>query len=326
MKSKLLLTLPLIVLTSCGGASSSHQTGLSSSSSSASSEPKTLKIAVPAGAPAISLYKYVADETNVEVNANPANVVSYLSASSGKDVVIVPTNAGMNAIVKKSAPYKIAATVTFGNFYLAATGNDADATLDDDDYVVAFQQNNVPDKIFKYCYPTLSNVHYVDAASDAAKCIISGKNESDNNANVDYVLIAEPALANALSKNANASEYANLQEVYASKSGNKEIAQASIFISNNLDAESGKAFLAKVKSDVESFLDDPTVLEASLGNMDQTKVQSKFSAPIAMIKKMTSQNNRMGLGFKYAKDNKEAIANFCSLFGINDIDETVYYQ
>ena len=142
-----------------------------------------LKIACPSGAPAVALYKHLKEpEAKLEINASATNVVAYLAPNSSKDIVIAPTNAGITAINKKNAPFKLAATITFGNFYLAATGNDANGKLDPDDYVVAFQQNNVPDKIFRYVYSDVAftNLHYVDQASDAAACLISGINIADS--------------------------------------------------------------------------------------------------------------------------------------------------
>ena len=315
--------------TSASSVSSSEAP--SSTSSASSSEASTpyqldLNVAAPSGAPAVSLYRHIADE-KVEINADPANVVAYLSASSGKDIVICPTNAGVSAITKKSAPYKLAATITFGNFYLAGTGNDENKTLDKDDYVVLFQQNNVPDKLFQYVYGDLglSNVHYVNAATDAQQTLISKKNLSDDNADVDYVLIAEPAFTGAKSKNADAYEYASIQEEFAKKSNGQQITQASIFVSNSTEKAKADAFLSSINADVTAFLANPSVLDEATAGLDDTFVQSKIGVPAAMLKKMASANNRMGLGYKEAKGNKDAVTTFCSLFGLT-LNEEVYYQ
>ena len=264
-----------------------------------------LAIACPAGAPAVAFYRYLQGEKtgkgDLEINADPANVVAYLAENSNKDIVVAPTNAGLTAILKKSAPYKIAATLTFGNFFVASTGKDDNQTMDNDDYVVAFQQNNIPDKLFKYCYPELTNVHYVTAASDAAKCLITGKNETDDNAEVKYVLMAEPALTNALSKNSQAYEYASIQEEFAKKSGGAPISQASIFVSNSADQTKVKNVLSQVRSDVEAFLADPNVIDSYVEGLAAEEIQAKYSAPLAALKAMTTRGNRMGLGFRYAK-------------------------
>ena len=310
--------LSALILASCG----------SNAAPTPSSYDLDVKIASPAGAPSVALFRHVLNE-KCEINADPANVVAYFSENSGKDVSIAPTNAGLNAITKKAAPYKIAATLTFGNFFLAGSGNDENKMLDKDDYVVLFQQNNVPDKLFQYVYGDmgLTNVHYVNAASDAASCLISGKNMADNNASVDYVLMAEPALHNALGKNEKAYQYSSIQEEFSRKSGGKEITQASVFVSSSLSKDKADPFLSSLEQDVKAFLASPSILDDYFkSESDKTLAQSKFSAPVALVETMAKENNRMGLGYKKANENKEAIKEFAKLFGINEIDEEVYYK
>ena len=41
---------------------------------------------------------------------------------------------------------------TFGNLYIVATGNDEDNTLSNDDYIVSYGENLVPDLAFKAVY------------------------------------------------------------------------------------------------------------------------------------------------------------------------------
>lgn len=313
MKHKYLALLSAALFASCGNNATPYSLDLVA--------------ATPAGAPAVAFYKHLGSD-KLEVNADPANVVAYMTDGSKKDVLVLPTNAGLAAITKKSAPYQIAATLTFGNFYLASTGKDDNDAFDQDDYVVVFQQKNVPDKIFQYVYgdKNLTNVHYVTAASDAARCLITSKNESDNNAEVKYVLMAEPALSTALGKNKAAKEYANIQTEFAKKSGGKEITQASIFVHKEADKTKVNAFLKSTKEDVEAFLKTPTVLDEALKGIDADVVSSKLGASAETLKTMASNNNRMGLGFKNAYQNKEAIENFVSLFGIKDLNEEVYYK
>lgn len=347
MKKAFLLTLPVAaLLAACGPSGSSSSEPIESSSEETSIEESVessteetseslppvysdLRIACPAGAPAIALYDHIVEMgENIEINADPSNVIAYLSANSPKDIVIAPTNAGLSAIKNKNAPFKIAATLTFGNFFLASTGNDENGTLDEGDYVVAFQQNQVPDKIFKYCYDSLTNVHYVTAASDAAQALLSGKNISDDNASVDYVLMAEPALSNAIAtgKNPKAVEYANLQTVFSEKSGGMEIAQASLFVNDDSDPEAVKPFLDIIKDDVASVFLDPKVLDESLEGLTPEEIKARFNAPLATVKTMFDNNNRLGLGYKNAYLNRKAIENFVSLFNITGLHEEVYYK
>ena len=132
-----------------------------------------LNVAVPAGAPAVPFYKNLTD-SHLEV-AGADTVVAYLTSSSSKDVVIAPTNAGINAI-KQGANFKLAATVTFGNFFLVSTGNDNDGILNKGDKVLAFQEKGVPGKIFNYVYGDKElDVKFVTDAAAAKTEILTEK-------------------------------------------------------------------------------------------------------------------------------------------------------
>ena len=44
-----------------------------------------------------------------------------------------------------------------------------------------------------------------------------------------------------------------------------------------------------------------------------------------MAKNVLSDNNKLGLGYISAKENKLAIDNFVNLFGVEDTNEEIYY-
>lgn len=305
---------------------------ISGCSFSINSNGDKLNIAAPKGAPAVALYKHVLEE-NVEVIADASVVLGYLSANSNKDVVIAPTNAGVKAIVEQQAPFKLAATVTFGNFFVCATGNDEDGIMNGDDYVVVFQQNNVPDKVFQYTYSDLelSNIHYVKDATVAGPCLLTGKDATNDNATVDYVLLAQPAvntvIANAAAKGWTRTVYSDVQKDFKEKSGNKEITQASIFIKNSVSKAKANKFLEGIKEDVEEFLADPTTIDSYFESTSEEIISSKFSADLTTLKLLTSNGkNGMGIGFKYALANKAAIDNFLGLFNIGETSEEIYHK
>ena len=109
-----------------------------------------IKVATPSGAPALAFYNHLNETAQLEIAA--ANtVLSYLSNSSDKDVVIAPTNSGLDAM-KNGANFKLAATITFGNFFVVSTGNDNNNVMDKGDKVLAFQQKGVAGKLFNYLY------------------------------------------------------------------------------------------------------------------------------------------------------------------------------
>lgn len=143
---KKIILLPLMSLLLLNGCNSSSQ---------GSDDYKLdLKIATPAGSPATAFYKHLGESDYLEVNGDATNVLAYFTSTDStqrKDVIVAPTNAGI-ASINAGADFKIAATVTFGNFFLLSTGKDTNETLDKGDKVIAFQQNGVAGKLFNFVY------------------------------------------------------------------------------------------------------------------------------------------------------------------------------
>ena len=315
MKKVLLLLIPALLLTGCNNNKSKYELNLS--------------VVTPSGAPSVCFYKYVADESKVEVRSpeEASGIAAYMQ-SGAKDIIVLPTNAGILQI-KNGAAYKIAANITFGNLFIAATGHDDNGVMDGDDYVVLIQQNNVPDKLFQYCYGdlNLTNTHYLTQASNVKNVVATGKNPEDGNADVDYVLVAEPAFAAGKSQNANATQYASLQEVYKQKSGGKEITQASVFIKNSVDRAEADKFLEALEKDINEFVANPSVIDEYVKDFDDVQFAAKFGVGKAqLLKTLTTNGNRMGVGFKKAKDNKANIDEFLTMWPvIGETSEEIYY-
>ena len=321
MKKALLILIPALLLVGCGEQNKKDTT----------EEYKlNLSVAAPSGAPSVCLYKYLADESKVEIRSpEEASGIAAYMATGAKDIIILPTNAGVQQIMKNNANYKIAANITFGNLFVAATGHDDDGVMNGDDYVVLIQQNNVPDKLFQYCYGdlNLTNTHYLTQASNVKNVVATGKNPEDENADVDYVLVAEPAFAAGKAQNANATQYASIQEVYKTKSGNKEITQASVFVSNNANVEEVNKFLVVLEKDINDFVANPSVIDSYVTGFDQVQFAAKFGVGNAqLLKTLTTNGNRMGVGFKKASENKANIDQFLTMWpAIGATSEEIYF-
>ena len=201
--------------------------------------------------------------------------------------------------------------------------------MDANDTILLFQKNNVPDKIFHFIYGDTLNsaLHYVNAVSDAASAIIGGKfSDPDLGENLvpNYVMIAEPALTNVVSKKGDAiSVYANIQEEYKKKSNNAELFQASVFTKNNLEYEKVKLFLRDLEQDINDAIENPSKMSEGMSKAEDAN--TLYGVAPAMAENVLRKNNGMGLGFKLAKDNKEAINTFLGIFGIKNVDEKIYY-
>ena len=138
-----------------------------------------LKFLVPTGAPAVAMAAFATLE-GFETVTEPSAIVPRM-ANKSADVVVLPTNVGVTALVAKNVEYKLLGTITFGNLFIASTGNDDDGVMDEDDYIVSFQKGAVPDKIFHYIFGEKYDnaLHYVASAQEAAGCLKTGKNLTD---------------------------------------------------------------------------------------------------------------------------------------------------
>ena len=74
-----------------------------------------IQIISPTGAPSIAFYEQAGNK-NFQTNGTPSNIVSMMTSSSDKDIVVIDTVSGIKAI-NAGANFKIAATITFGNFF-----------------------------------------------------------------------------------------------------------------------------------------------------------------------------------------------------------------
>ena len=132
-----------------------------------------VKIVAPTGAPAVSLYHFVDDlNGNLTTSSNPDAAIIPMFQNNNYDVIVAPTDRGLNQIINLGAHYRIAATITFGNFYIVSMGTDTDNTLNKGDKVIIFQENGIPGKTFKYLYGDLGLTTTDVAAASDTKLIL----------------------------------------------------------------------------------------------------------------------------------------------------------
>ncbi len=310
MNKKLVLTLlPLVALSACNKSAYKLE----------------LQVATPSGSPAVAFIKYLGDTDHLEVNSSADNVLAYFASTDAgqkKDVIVAPTNGGI-AKIKAGADFQIAATITFGNFFLLSTGRDADASLSEGDKVLAFQQNGVAGKLFNYVYGDKSlDVTYLDNAA-----AVKNKVLTDKNLDFDYFLLAQPVVTAVLSQKSEFNVYANVQNDYKEKTGGKEITQASIFIRKGTDQKVAEKFLNEVNKDILELLDNPEEFITTYAKDIEDEIfTAKMTGTKQLITNLTKNNNQLGLGFKYAYENKEAIDAFIGSLGMPATNEEIYFR
>ena len=306
MKKLILLTLPILLLGACAPKTT-----------------KEIKVLCPAGAPAFAFYNHAKD-ANFETSDVPSNIAAMMTKASDKTIIVLPIDTGIKAI-NNGAPYKLAANITFGNFFICATGHDDNGQMDPGDKIVLFGQGTTPDLLFHYLYEDKYNegIEYVTAAKDAAACLQKSKNMTTGS-DIDYVFLAQPAVFASLKANTNASVYANVQEAYKEKSGGKQLIQASVFIKNTLDKTVANEFLDTLKSDVEAVLETPELLTQKIEDNEENQTLFGAKAQVAMA--VTKNGNGLGLGYKNALENKDNIDSYLSLFSLEKTNEKIYYK
>lgn len=290
-----------------------------------------LSIVSPSGAPSLAFYNEI---NNPNFNTGDvSSILPELQGENGSEIIIVDTVNGIKALNNK-ANYLLAATITFGNFYIASTGNDDNDLMDDGDYIVLFSQGATPDLIFHYLYGSSfdSNIHYVNAVADASACLIKGINISDDKRKVDeepyvdYVMIAEPALSASLAKNDRASIYANVQELYKNKNNNLKLIQASVFVSKKLDSSLVNEYLNNLEISINYLLSNPQIFIDKTEDMADEEIKDIFGVPNSKLAYNVLTSNSIGLGFSRSYNIKKDIDAYLSIFGIDSTNEEIYFK
>lgn len=288
----------------------------------------SLTIVTPKGAPVLAFYDQIENENYTRVAADAINAL--WSGEESPDIMTVDLTSGINAI-KNGAEYRLGAILTFGNLYLASTGNDDNDTMDKGDRIVLFgNENMLPSRVWHYLFENEfdDSILYEADAQTAAAALASGKCSDGTDA--EYVLLAQPAMFAALKKNENAKLYLDIQQAYKEKSG-LDMVQAALFIKNSVDDATATEFLKQRESAINEALNNPELLETGLNvySGDEAAAQYGFN-PTVVVNVFKQKNalgiNAMGLGFKKAIDIKEDIDAFLNVFGIEKTSEEIYFK
>ncbi len=319
MKKIITLLLAILMLSACAG---NRQEAVEEM------KVEDLTIVTPKGAPVLAFYDQISNENYTRVTADAINAL--WTGDNSPDVIVVDLSSGVNAI-RNGAEYQLAAVITFGNFYLAATGNDEDGTLNEGDTVVLFgTEKMLPNRIWHYLYGEAfdGTLKYEADVQTAAADLTNGADLEG--APVDYVFVAQPALFGALKNNENAKVYADIQAEYKNKSG-MDMIQAAVFVKKSVPQVTAEAFLDSLRVSIEKAIDDPELVSEGLSvyQGDEATAQYGFNPNVVVNvfkQKNASGINAMGLGFKKAYDIKQDIDAFLNVLGMEETGEEIYFQ
>ncbi len=189
-----------------------------------------LSIMAPSGAPGIALadiYKTYSDDYDIELNKS-VDVLSSLFASKEADVILAPINLGAIQY-KANETYVLSSVVTWGNLYFASQKEDFKLEDLNQADAILFGQNTINDAIVQHVLSS-KNIILGENTTYLANTQLTNQQLIQNpNA---IVLVAEPALSTAKSKNTKITSI-SVQDLYKEISGSSSYPQAGCFIKSS---------------------------------------------------------------------------------------------
>ncbi|MEG2541336.1 MAG: hypothetical protein RSB59_06190 [Clostridia bacterium] len=220
---------------------------------------QTVTVVMPDGTPVLSVARMFTDNAKIDGKnmqyqiVSAQEIVGKMKAESA-DIVIMPINQGVNAIVKNNVGYKLASVNVEGSLYVVGKPNGGSATITLDNLkgktVACIGQGAIPDLIFKYIVSKndglaigdgADNIHikYVSDASQALSML------SKETPEADFALVGEPAATAPFGVKGFTARL-DLQTEFKKASGLDNFPQAAMFVKNSLFANA--TFMAEFKA------------------------------------------------------------------------------
>jgi len=257
-----------------------------------------LKIIAPNGSPALSqtYVEYHLPEisyVNYEIDiVSGAELLVAAFGSGSHDIIFAPTNVGAR-LISTGVDYQFAATVNWGNSYIASKSDIQSLEDLDGKEIVAFGQNATPDIVLRTLinatdYSVEPTIIYVDSVQTALANLMEDSNR--------IVLLAEPILSIG-QQNLGNLNIIDLQSEWASITGMASYPQAGIFVKSSLDSTIVDAYLAHVEEGINILNDDPELIANYAESLEYP-----FPKPV-LINAIPRSNIR----FETAVNSKEAL-------------------
>ncbi len=280
---------------------------------------ETVSVVSPLGAPSVAFYDQGSSEKWTSENA--ANLPGRLKGNDF-DAVVFDSITGLSLIKKDNLDFALAKVITGGNFHLIGINTAEKPT--DESRIVAFQQDKVPDKVFKklakerWGLTDAMHVEYVPTdVKDTAAVLKSGKYNAQP---VDYVLSAEPVISK-ISKQTlpgvTLTEIYDLRAEWKLFSGQDAIVQAGVFVRKS-SISSKKDSLSDFMRKLEARVEDLTKTGENAANAmhtfseDETLQENRFGINESLVKELQNEG-RNRLGFVDPKANIDVNAFLTAL-------------
>lgn len=268
-----------------------------------------LKILTPQQAPALSLLPVIVEGKNTvdyAINGAEDLKAAFISPNPEYDVIIAPTNLGVQLAAAGKTGYKLLGIVDWGNLYIV--GNE-EADLEGDGTGIAyFGQDSVPGLVFAKAFPQLTaNAKVFNSASEAQADLMAG--------HVNAALLAEPLATATVGKSEGKLKIlANVQEAW----GGEGFPMAAMFVKGDT-YEANKAMYDSMLSVMKEYAesvnpDDPSKL---IEDINAAGLENLGLPSAEVVAKCYS---RMNVKIAKAADAKQAVADFMAVWNVTDID------
>jgi len=232
-------------------------------------DPESLKVIAPNGTPALSqvymeYHKPSIDSATYSIDiVNGAEPLVAAFGSESHDIIYAPTNLGAR-LISTGVPYQFAATVNWGNSYLASSTPIHSLSDLDGKEIIAFGQNATPDIVLRTLlnhesYDTYPTITYVDSVQSALANLI----EDDSR----IVLLAEPVLSTG-QQELDSLFVIDLQEAWREVTGMNSYPQAGIFVKTSLNDKVVSSYLNRVEESISQINQNTEEVAALAAELD----------------------------------------------------------
>ena len=282
---------------------------------------------VPDGAPALSVANIINCKTvgsaTVNTVVTTGEEVVAKCGSGEADMAVLPTNAAVNICAKRS-DYQLFSVNVYGVLYVV--GTEQIETLADlqGETLYSIGLANTPEYVFKKICDTLGvkyagensiNIQYQTDASTIIPQVLQGK--------VKFALLGEPAVTqlskNAQSKGLTVYNLFDLQQLWQDATGSdvKGYPQASLIVKKDLLNKKFANQLMTMLVGNSEFLTN---------NCNQLNEIMQGAGSTLNINYTADLLERCNLTVISAKNAEADIAQYLSMFGINAIPDSIYYE
>ncbi len=264
-----------------------------------------LNIIVPNGSPALSQTHFQYTQPNIENATYDIQVVAGADpliaafGSGSHEIIYAPTNLGAK-LIDTGVPYVFAATINWGNFYLASKSPISSMGDLEGREIIAFGENATPDIILRtliseYSYtiaPTI-RIPYNDSVQTSLGNLMSSDDA--------IVLLAEPVLSVA-QQNLGDLYVINLQDAWEDMTGLSSYPQAGIFVRNDLPKTIINDYLSAIEYGINFLSENPSVIA-------EYAVELDYGFPLPVLLNAIPRSN---IGFTSAQESRESLESYFS--------------